>query len=79
MKWKRQKVTKVECKRDKSPKQGLFPEYILLKYSSFRRKSKLDHKANLRLELHDYEINYVNIDLRHQYEIAAAAEHPSLL
>ena len=79
MKWKRQKVTKVKCKRDKSPKQGLFLEYILLKYSTFRRKSKLDHKANLRLELHDYEINYVNIDLRHQYGIAAVAEHPSLL
>ena len=73
MKWERQKVTKVKCKRDKSPKQGLFLEYIL------RRKSKLDHKANLHLEPHDYKINYVNIDLRHQYGISVLAEHTSLL
>ena len=44
MKWKRQKVTKVKCKRDKSPKQGLFLEYILLKYSSFRRSQNLTIK-----------------------------------
>ena len=41
MKWERQKVTKVKCKRDKSSKQGLFLEYILLKYSSLRRSQNL--------------------------------------
>ena len=44
MKWKRQKVTKVKCKRDKSSKQGLFLEYILLKYSTFRRSQNLTIK-----------------------------------
>ena len=44
MKWERQKVTKVKCKRDKSSKQGLFLEYILLKYSSLRRSQNLTIK-----------------------------------
>ena len=44
MKLERQKVTKVKCKRDKSSKQGLFLEYILLKYSSLRRSQNLTIK-----------------------------------
>ena len=66
MKWERQKVTKVKCKRDKSSKQGLFLEYIFFLNTPRLEEAKLDHKANLRLERHDYQINYVNIDLRHQ-------------
>lgn len=44
MKWEKQKVTQVKCKREKSPKQGLFLEYILLKYSSFRKSQNMTMK-----------------------------------
>ena len=44
MKSERQKVTKVKCKRGKSSKQGLFLEYILLKYTSFQRSQNLTIK-----------------------------------
>ena len=44
IKRERQKVTKVKCKRDKSLQQGLSLEYILLKYSSFRRSQTLTIK-----------------------------------
>ena len=44
IKRERQKVTKVKCKRDKSLQQGLSLEYILLKYTSFRRSQNLTIK-----------------------------------
>ena len=80
---KRQKATKVKCKREESlTKQSMFVEYSLL----FSRRTiwdllelvgrwtqhftKIDQKT--RNIGHDYWIFYVNIDLRHQYGISAA-------
>ena len=85
---KRQKATKVKCKRDESlTKQSIFVEYSLLynKHLSFagarsqmnttlyqNRPEDTQNWTNLCLEPHDYRIYYVNIDLRHQYGISVA-------
>ena len=37
------------------------------------------NRTNLHLEPHDYRINYVNIDLRHEYGIYAAKAQTSLI
>ena len=41
--------------------------------------TKIDQRTNLYLELHDYRIYYVNIDLRHQYAIFATQSQTFLL
>ena len=83
-----QKATKVKCKREESlTKQSIFVEYSLLqkRHLSFagargqinttlyqNRPEDTQNQTNLYLELHDYQIYYVNIDLRHQYGISVA-------
>ena len=75
-----EKATKVKCKREESlTKQSIFVEYSLLqkKHLSFagargqinttlyqNRPEDTQNQTNLYLELHDYQIYYVNIDLR---------------
>ena len=82
---KRQKATKVKCKREESlTKQSIFVEYSLLqkKHLSFsgahsqmnttlyqNRPGETLNWTNLRLEPYHYLIYYVNIDLPHQYGI----------
>ena len=83
---KRQKATKVKCKREESLiKQSIFLEYTLLqkKRLSFagacwqmnttlyqNRPEDTQNWTNLYLKPHDYWICYVNIGLRHQYGVA---------
>ena len=85
---KRQKATKVKCKREESlTKQSIFVEHSLLynKHLNFagvrwQVNTTLDQTppedaqnwTNVYLEPHDYRIYYVNIDLLHQYGISAA-------
>ena len=92
---KRQKATKVKCKREESvTKQSIFVEYSLLlqKHLSFagarwqmnstlyqNRPEDTQNWTNLYLEPHNYWIYYVNIGLRHQYGISAAESQTFLL
>ena len=92
---KRQKATKVKCKREESlTKQSIFLEYSLLlkKHLSFagarrqmnttlhqNRPEDTQNWTNLYLEPHDYRIHYVNIDLRRQYGISVAESQTLLL
>ena len=92
---KRQKATKVKCKREESlTKQSIFVEYSLLqkKHLSFtgvcwqmdttlyqNRPEDTKNWTNLYLEPHDHQISYVNIDLRHQYGISAAESQRLIL
>ena len=92
---KRQKATKVKCKREESvTKQSIFVEYSLLlqKHLSFagarwqmnstlyqNRPEDTQNWTNLYLEPHNYWIYYVNIGLRHQYGISVAKSQTFLL
>ena len=90
---KRQKATKVKCKREESvTKQSIFVEYSLLskKHLSFagarwqmnttlyqNRPEDTYNWTNLYLETHDYRNYFVKIDLRHQYGISAVSRRRS--
>ena len=92
---KRQKATKVKCKREEClTKQSIFVEYSLLwkKHLSLagarRHMNTTLHQnlpedkqnwPNLYLEPHDYRIHYGNIDLRHQYRISVSESQTFLL
>ena len=85
---KRQKATKVKCKRDESRKNRqnwwniFFPRrstWVLLElvrrwtqHFSKNRPGEMENWANLDVRPHDYRICYINIDLRHQYGISVA-------
>ena len=85
---KRQKATKVKCKREESlTKPSIFVEYSLLQKNNLsfaeapgqintalyqNRPEDTQNQTNLYLEPHDYRIYYVNTDLRHQYGISVA-------
>ena len=76
-------------------KQSIFLEYSLssleetfefcwsLLADEHNTSPKIDQKTqnwtNLYLELHDYQIHYVTIDLRHQYGIPVAESQTFLL
>ena len=92
---KRQKATKVKCKREESlTKQSIFVEYSLLqkKHLSFSGAhsqmnttlyqnwpGETENWTNLRLEPHYYWIYYVNIDLHPRYGISVAELQTFLL
>ena len=92
---KRQKATKVKCKREESlTKQSIYVEYSLLlkKHLSLagarwqmnrtlhqNRPEDTQNWTNLYLEAHDYWIHYVNIDLRQQYGISVTESQTFLL
>ena len=81
---KRQKATKVKCKR------GLYS--YRKKYLSFagarsqmnttlyqNRPGETENWTNLHLETHTYRVYYVNVDVRHQYGIYVAESQTFLL
>ena len=75
-------VTMIACKHDKfTTKRYIFREVV-------HRETQINftiinwgkqNRTNLHLERQNNLINYVNIDLRHQYEISGAEVQTSLL
>ena len=77
---KRQKATKVKCKRDESltkqSKYSSLEEAFEFSWSLFADEHNTYVKSTRRNRIekfecgtHDYQIYYANIDLRHQYGI----------
>ena len=84
---KRQKATKVKCNGMNLLKNSQDSWNIFFFRRNFevrsQKNTKLYHnrpgeKQNFQLELHDHQICYVSIDLRHQYRISVAEAQTSL-